>query len=256
MVGLLDVPLQPVMLSSSANPRRKYAYTLELICVDGVWIGIHSASANAVVHDMLRARPILRVWLDICRYTPHIHQHQGSKSSGCTTIKPEAKLGVKKSRLDFLLVKPCGRKVYIEVKSVTLGAVLSKKGGAPTIIRQSSRPDSTGSSLVLAHEASYLPAMHDSRVALFPDTVSLRAQRHVLELIEVVEAGHMAAVIFLIQRGDCAAFGPCDELDAVYGLLLREAKAKGVMLLPGRVTIQPEKWPCHCQGESLVPLLL
>eukprot|EP00850_Spirogloea_muscicola_P022530 SM000300S11705 [mRNA] locus=s300:105658:107676:+ [translate_table: standard] len=237
MVGLLDVPLQPVMLSSSVNPRRKYAYTLELICVDGVWIGIHSASANAVVHDMLR-RGLF------------------SEFGSTYTIKPEAKLGVKKSRLDFLLVKPCGRKVYIEVKSVTLGAVLSKGGGPPTIIRQSSRPDSAGPPLVLAHEASYLPAVHECRVALFPDTVSLRAQRHVLELIEVVEAGHMASIIFLIQRGDCAAFGPCDELDAVYGQLLREAKVKGVMLLPWRVTIQPEKWPCHCQGESLIPLLL
>ena len=50
------------------------------------------------------------------------------------------------------------------------------------------------------------------RVALFPDTVSDRAQRHVRELTALARAGGAAALVFLVQRDDCTAFAPCHEV--------------------------------------------
>ena len=52
------------------------------------------------------------------------------------------------------------------------------------------------------------------RIALFPDTVSQRAQRHMRELTALAHAGRAAACVFVVQRDDCAAFAPCHEARA------------------------------------------
>lgn len=49
-------------------------------------------------------------------------------------------------------------------------------------------------------------------MALFPDTVSERAQRHVRELTALAVAGGHAALVFVVQRDDCSAFAPCHEV--------------------------------------------
>lgn len=69
-------------------------------------------------------------------------------------------------------------------------------------------------------------------IALFPDTVSVRAQRHLRELTALTKAGGCAALVFLVQRGDCSAFAPCYDKDPAYGLLLKEAVAAGVQVVP------------------------
>jgi sugar fermentation stimulation protein A len=67
------------------------------------------------------------------------------------------------------------------------------------------------------------------RIALFPDTVSIRAQRHLRELTAIARKGaSKASVVFLVQRGDCSAFAPCWEKDPTYASLLMTAVADGV----------------------------
>ena len=68
-------------------------------------------------------------------------------------------------------------------------------------------------------------------IALFPDTVSVRAQRHVRELIKVVEKGNKAAFVFLIQRNDCDIFAPCYEKDPTYATMVAEAAEAGVKII-------------------------
>jgi sugar fermentation stimulation protein A len=68
--------------------------------------------------------------------------------------------------------------------------------------------------------------------AAFPDAVSERATKHLKELIRLKRRGHRAAVVFVIQRGDCDHFRPADEIDPEYGRWLRRAAKAGVEVLP------------------------
>lgn len=79
-----------------------------------------------------------------------------------------------------------------------------------------------------------------TRIALFPDTVSDRAQRHVRELTALATAGGAAALVFVVQRGDCSAFAPCHEKDPTYARLVHEAAAAGVMLAAVMCHLDPE----------------
>lgn len=68
----------------------------------------------------------------------------------------------------------------------------------------------------------------DGNVALFPDAVSTRGQKHLRDLMALRAAGHGAELLFVVQRQDCTVFSPADTIDPEYGKLLREAVAAGV----------------------------
>ena len=65
-------------------------------------------------------------------------------------------------------------------------------------------------------------------VALFPDAVTLRGRRHVMDLAKALREGYRASVLCVIQRTDASLFAPNDETDPLFGQALREAAAKGV----------------------------
>lgn len=67
--------------------------------------------------------------------------------------------------------------------------------------------------------------------AAFPDAVTLRGQKHLRELKTLAMAGTRAVMFFFVGRQDCARFRPADEIDPVYGQLLREAAQAGVEIL-------------------------
>ena len=70
----------------------------------------------------------------------------------------------------------------------------------------------------------------ENGVALFPDAVTLRGQKHLLELMNLLDQGHSAELVFVVQREDCHSFAPADSIDPEYGRLLRQAQQKGVRL--------------------------
>ncbi len=92
------------------------------------------------------------------------------------------------SRLDLLLEGTVGR-CWVETKSVTLVC------------------DGTG---------------------LFPDAVTARGRRHVESLVQAVQQGDRAAVVFIVQRSDAVRFRPHDASDPAFGRALRAAVAAGV----------------------------
>eukprot|EP01024_Parvocaulis_polyphysoides_P023461 TRINITY_DN2167_c0_g1_i7.p2 TRINITY_DN2167_c0_g1~~TRINITY_DN2167_c0_g1_i7.p2 ORF type:complete len:226 (-),score=12.76 TRINITY_DN2167_c0_g1_i7:68-745(-) len=110
-------------------------------------------------------------------------------------IKREVKIG--KSRLDFMVQDEHQQEWYIEVKSVTL-AQENLKGG---------------------------------KVALFPDTVSERAQKHMHTLIDLTKQGYKGMCLYIVQRCDCSFFAPCKEKDPVYADIVKQAQAAGVELV-------------------------
>jgi sugar fermentation stimulation protein A len=76
--------------------------------------------------------------------------------------------------------------------------------------------------------------------AAFPDAVSVRATKHLKELMRLKRKGHRAAVLFVIQRGDCTHFRPADEIDPEYGRWLRRAVKAGVEALPYVAKVTPK----------------
>lgn len=89
--------------SSSANTKRKYPHTLELITTStGHLACINSARANALVKEALTQQVIKEL-------------------TGYDSIRAEIKYGDENSRIDFLLSKSNKADCYVEVKSVTFG---------------------------------------------------------------------------------------------------------------------------------------
>lgn len=130
--------------------------------------------------------------------------------------KPEHKISAK-SRIDLVLAQTAAsfadqqELCFIEIKNVTL----SSKG-----------------------------------VARFPDAVTERGQKHLVELTNLVERGHRAEIVFVVQRENCRAFAPADEIDKEYGRLLREASRKGVRARALGVKFQPNSG-LEITGEEL-----
>ena len=96
--------------------------------------------------------------------------------------------------------------------------------------------------------------MQGQLAALFPDTVSLRGQRHVRELTALVQAGGSAALVFLVQRGDCAFFAPCHNKDPEYGRLVVLAAEAGVKVVAWAVELDPASSVVRSRGALPVRL--
>jgi sugar fermentation stimulation protein A len=111
--------------------------------------------------------------------------------SGYASLKREQKYG-KNSRIDILLENPGKPPCYVEVKNVTL------KRDAGT-----------------DH-------------AEFPDSVTERGAKHLIEMTDMVKAGARAVMVYLVQRGDCRRFKVAGDIDPTYANELKKALAAGV----------------------------
>ncbi|MFP7754008.1 DNA/RNA nuclease SfsA [Thermodesulfobacteriota bacterium B35] len=94
-------PGSPVIISRSDNPRRKYAWTLEMVRNNNVWIGVNTARTNNLVHEALEKGII-------------------DDFGPIDTIAREVRVS-EHSRLDFL-VTVRDRPIYMEVKNCSLAA--------------------------------------------------------------------------------------------------------------------------------------
>ncbi len=82
----------------------------------------------------------------------------------------------------------------------------------------------------------------DGRTARFPDAVTARGAKHMDELAAMVQEGHRAAVVFLVNRADCDRFGVAEEIDATYATALRNALDAGVEAIPLGADPTPQGW--------------
>lgn len=187
MTGIC-IPESLVQVSKSDNPKRKLAYTWEMIQLGSTWVGTNTAIPNRVIKLALQ------------------HQLLPELASRYNIIRSEVAYGKdKKSRIDFFLTGDSSQPaIYVEVKSVTLSR---------------------------------------DNLALFPDTVTLRGQKHLRELTNLVPEAK-AVMLYFINRGDCDTFAPSDTCDPKYGELLRQAVTQGVQVLPYRFEIAPQGISC------------
>lgn len=89
-------------------------------------------------------------------------------------------------------------------------------------------------------EVKNVHLMRGAQLAEFPDSVTARGTKHLLELAEAAEGGARAVMLYLVQRGDCDRLAIAADIDPVYDRTLRAAMARGVEALCYSCTVGPE----------------
>lgn len=112
--------------------------------------------------------------------------------TGFTSLQREVKYGNENSRIDFLTTYQDKPNTYIEVKSVTL----------------------------LEGEHGY-----------FPDAVTLRGQKHLRELMDMVSQGHRAVLLFAVLHSGINDIAAAAHVDPAYAELLKQAELAGVEII-------------------------
>ena len=120
-----------------------------------------------------------------------IEEGRVEELKGFENIKSEVKVPGG-SRLDLLLTKGKDEKCFVEIKNCTL----VKEG-----------------------------------IAYFPDAVTTRGRKHLVELQHLVSKGNRCAMFFLVQRMDAKNFTTADHIDPAYGKEFRKAKNSGVQVI-------------------------
>lgn len=108
-----------------------------------------------------------------------------------TNIKAEVKF-TDNTRFDFLLSNS-KKKCFLEVKNVTL--------------------------------------FRNKNIAEFPDSVTSRGAKHLLELIKAKKKGYQSYILYLIQREKCDSFKIAEDIDEEYKVIFNKALKNGVKLL-------------------------
>ena len=106
-------------------------------------------------------------------------------------IKAEAKFS-DNTRFDFLLNNSI-EKCFVEVKNVTL--------------------------------------FRENKTAEFPDSITSRGKKHLLELINAKKKGYQAYIFFLIQKEGCDSFKIAKDIDKDYEIAFKKAKKNGIKIL-------------------------
>lgn len=121
--------------------------------------------------------------------------------SGYDNVKSEVKTSAH-TRLDLVLEKSDQTKCYVEIKNCTLV---------------------------------------EDGVAMFPDAVTTRGQKHLDELEQLVSKGHRGVIFYLIQRTDASLFKPAEMIDKIYADKLRKAVKNGVEIITRDTVINTEE---------------
>lgn len=77
-------------------------------------------------------------------------------------------------------------------------------------------------------------------VAAFPDSVTVRGTKHLREMIRLGQLGNRAILFFCVSREHAQTVQPADEIDPLYGSVLRQCIAAGVEVLAYACAITPE----------------
>jgi sugar fermentation stimulation protein A len=129
-----------------------------------------------------------------------IEQERIPELSGYSRVNSEIKYGGENSRIDLLLQAENRPDCYIEVKSVTL----------------------------LQHNRGY-----------FPDAVTLRGQKHLRELQQMVAEGRRAVLFFAVLHSGIQEVAAARHIDPRYAGLLTEAQNQGVEVISYGAQLSP-----------------
>jgi sugar fermentation stimulation protein A len=131
-----------------------------------------------------------------------IQQNMISELVGYKNLKAEVKFGEENSRIDFLLSDSEKADCYVEVKSVTL--------------------------------------LNDNK-GYFPDSKTLRGQKHLRELSIIASQGKRAVLFFCVQHSGIQSVQVAKHIDSDYAKELEQAMLRGVQILCYGCKINSEK---------------
>jgi len=124
--------------------------------------------------------------------------------TGYASLRREVKYG-KNSRIDILLEDDAKPRCYVEVKNTTMRRDLQ------------------------------------AGPAEFPDAVTSRGAKHLVELSDMVADGHRAVMFYLVQREDAKAFTVAGDIDPTYAEELKKAMKAGVEVVCYDCSLNPEE---------------
>lgn len=165
----LLIPGAKIFVQESDNKTRKTKYDLISVYKGYRLVNIDSQVPNKVLHEWLL---------------------EGGLIKNITSIKPESTYG--NSRFDFYIETSDKRRIFIEVKGVTL---------------------------------------EESGVAMFPDAPTERGVKHIAELCRCMNDGYEAYIVFIIQMKDVLYFTPNNVTHKAFGDALKVASDQGVNII-------------------------
>ncbi|MCI6466524.1 MAG: A/G-specific adenine glycosylase [Faecalicatena sp.] len=173
-------PRADIYVQKSDNPERKTKWDLIAVEKGSTMVNMDSQIPNRVVQE----------WIE-----------GGGLFGDAPYVRPETTYG--NSRFDLYVEtrEPENRRIFIEVKGVTL---------------------------------------EENGVARFPDAPSERAVKHVEELCQAVKDGYEAYIIFVIQMKGIRYFTPNVDTQPAFGEALKKARASGVNILAYDCQVTPD----------------
>jgi len=108
-----------------------------------------------------------------------------------SNIKKEVKFS-DETRFDFLL-NNSKEKCFLEIKNVTL--------------------------------------FRNGNIAEFPDSVTTRGKKHLVDLIKAKKKGYKSYILYLVQRESCDSFKIAGDIDKDYEIAFKKAKNNGIKIL-------------------------
>ena len=108
-----------------------------------------------------------------------------------SNIKKEVKFS-DETRFDFLL-NNSKEKCFLEIKNVTL--------------------------------------FRNGNIAEFPDSVTTRGKKHLVDLIKAKKKGYKSYILYLVQRESCDSFKIAGDIDKDYEIAFKKAKINGIRIL-------------------------
>jgi sugar fermentation stimulation protein A len=139
---------------------------------------------------------------------------QIAELTGYGAMRREVKYG-KNSRIDLLLSQDGRDDCYVEIKNVHL--------------------------------------LREPELAEFPDSVTTRGAKHLGELADMVQAGHRAVMLYIIQRPDCDRLAFAADLDPGYAAAFAQATADGVEAIAYRCAVGPDGVRIDCPVPIQLP---
>lgn len=184
------------------------------------WFSLHDDETKKLKGTLEAVQAASGTWVGVNTSNPNKIVHEAIKAAldvkGChfkhwrdySFYKSEYKIS-KETRLDGVFFKNAddlenekSKKHFIEIKNTTLIGEFDGK-----------------------------------KVALFPDAVTERGQKHIREMMALIDQGHKSELIFTVQRDDVTAFAAAEDIDPEYAKLLKEAHKKGLIVSPVLVAI-------------------
>jgi len=83
---------------------------------------------------------------------------------------------------------------------------------------------------------TYKEIINELAFAQFPDAVTERGQKHLIEMMSLMKDGHKCELIFTVQRQDVSYFS-ASKLDPDYAQLLKKAFDQGLIITPALVQV-------------------